>query len=295
MSRAQLLLTRTRRAFNVVQLLIVLVILFVAVVLLLPALARPRINRRDVRDGTQIRNVVQSMAIFANGNRDRYPLPSLLDADNQTIAETGRAKDTTNNVLSILVFSCFISPELLYSPSEADDRIKIHAGYQTANPSAAVNPQKALWDPSLRADFTTGDGHISYATQMTSGDADKMNGRLAWWMNTFNATEAVLGNRGPLVTGLDAKGNILHDTTSKTMLIHGGRTTWEGNIAYNDNHVNFETRMDPEEITYRVVGSKSRPDIFFYDEPDAADGLNAYLGIWVKAGIFPSEFTGIHD
>lgn len=181
-------------------------------------------------------------------------------------------KDTSNHILSILVYNNSISPELLYCPSETNSAITYCPSYQYSNPKAAVNPANAVWDPALRCDFTTGVGHTSYAMLKPDGDpraalTDPKAGRLRHWSNTFNATEAVFGNRGPFVTGRDAKGNVLYDKKSLTMLIHGGRSTWEGNIGYNDNHVNFETRMDPTEITYKRAGGGTHPDIFFSTSP----------------------------
>ena len=269
-------------------------------VIMLPALAKARASARQIKCAVQTRNVVQAMTIFAQGNKDSYPLPSILDFNNQTIASGGRGKDTSNNVLSILVFNSSISPELLYTPSENNSNIAVHSGYQNANPSAAAKPANALWDPSLRCDFTTGQGHISYAMLMPSGDTNAAaedtaaRGRLNVWSNTFNADEAVFGNRGPLVTARDAAGNATFNRQSNTLAIHGGRTTWEGNIAYNDNHVNFETQMAPPMITYKTAGGK-KPDVLFFDEQDDISGINAYLGIWTTAGTKPSEFKGIHD
>ncbi len=267
--------------------------------IMLPALGKARSSARQIKCATQVRNVIQAMTIFAQGNRDSYPLPSILDANNTTVATGGRGKDTSNNILSVLCYNGSVSPFLLVSPSETNGNISIFNGYQMSNPSAAAKPADALWDPALRCDFTTGQGHTSYAMAMPSGDIDApandpARGRLNIWSNTFNAMEAVFGNRGPMVTGRDAAGKVAFDGKSNTMAIHGGRSTWEGNIGYNDNHVNFETAMDPRPLVYRST-SGMRPDIIFYDEPDDTSGVNLILGIWTKAGTLPSEFKGIHD
>jgi hypothetical protein len=59
---------------------------------------------------------------------------------------------------------------------------------------------------------------------------------------------------------------------SNTLLIHGGRTTWEGNIAYNDNHVNFETRPtprpSPSPSPASPLASRTKPDNVFVNEND---------------------------
>ncbi|MDP1661066.1 MAG: hypothetical protein Q8L55_04045 [Phycisphaerales bacterium] len=299
-----------RRALTIIEVVVALLFLVLIIGICLPALTRTGgrgSGYRQIKDGTMIRNVIQAMTIFAQDNKDTYPLPSMVDVNNQTLSigtpgdsASQRGKDTSNHILSILIFNSSISPELLYSPAETNASIKIFSEYQNSNPQAAAVPANAVWDPALRCDFSTGAGHTSYAMLMPSGDtaaaADApARGRLKSWSNTFNATEAVFGNRGPLITGKDAKGNPIYNKKSNTMAIHGGRTTWEGNIGYNDNHVNFETRMDPTEITYKRAGGGTHPDIFFYDEPDDADGLNTCLGIWVKAGMLPAEFKGVHD
>jgi hypothetical protein len=114
--------------------------------------------------------------------------------------------------------------------------------------------------------------------------------RRAKWTNTFQANEAILGNRGPAYTVALQNNNPISSlvadtsttqgfvnatpkgTTSATLAIHGGRTTWEGNIAYNDNHVNFETRPDPENnpfnFTGLAAGQRSKPDNMFVSETD---------------------------
>jgi hypothetical protein len=82
------------------------------------------------------------------------------------------------------------------------------------------------------------------------------------------------------------------DKNSLTFLIHGSRTKWEGNIGYNDNHVNFETTLDAG-ATYTGAGGKKRPDLLFLDEPDFPD--NNFLGIFTTAGPERKDFTSIWD
>jgi prepilin-type N-terminal cleavage/methylation domain-containing protein len=292
------------RAFTLIELLVVIAIIALLVGILLPALAKARASARQIKCSTQVRNVVQAMTIFANGNRDSYPVPSKLDLNAGTIqsAAAGVAdirKDNTGNVLSVLIFNSSISAEICVSPSEASGVIKTDTGYQNSKPQGtgqgwtfSGNPADgsgALWDPGFsgtpvdtnRRD--AGYGHTSYAQLVY------MNGaRTSKWSNTFNATEAVFGNRGPTYEGATGTGNTVDQgawpstgwrlaqnsalgTGSVTLAIHGGRTTWEGNIGYNDNHVNFETRGDPTEITYTRNGQTTNrvvPDNFFVNETD---------------------------
>ena len=95
-----------------------------------------------------------------------------------------------------------------------------------------------------------------------------------------------------------------------TLLIHGGRTTWEGNVGFNDGHVSFETKPTPEGVTYNkqgAVGSGptqggSKPDNLFVNETDEgtttantgdtgsthSQGKNAYLRVIANRTTAPS-------
>jgi hypothetical protein len=111
-------------------------------------------------------------------------------------------------------------------------------------------------------------------------------------------------SRAPGSTGTE------YGITSNTLLIHGGRTTWEGNICYNDNHANFETRADPETLPFTFAGItnaqlKTQFDNIFVNENDsqrtsevqtmsgnAANNTNNFLRMWVMVNT-PQTFTSI--
>lgn len=290
--------TRHRRGITLIELLVVILVIMVIIGVLLPTIApRRHGGSKTLKCSTQVRNIAQAMMVFANSNKGLYPLPSLLDADNATIAADPAgpdAKNTQSNILSILIFNNAISPELLVSPAEVSGTIKYYDQYQSANPTAAANPAKALWDPSLSVDFTSAKsaGHTSYA-MMAPDDLRRAANK---YSNTFSATEPLIGNRGPEITGRRADGSpILKNPDTNTFLIHGGRRTWEGNIAYNDGHVNTETRYDPIEITYKTAAGKVETDNYFFDEPDDPSGLNTFLTVFPKAGTTKAEFKRIWD
>jgi hypothetical protein len=92
----------------------------------------------------------------------------------------------------------------------------------------------------------------------------------------------VIGNRGPLFTLQAgpprtwqlAQSPVELGARSNTLLIHGSRTQWNGNIAFNDNHVEFLTKSDPENITFTFMGlqagNRTHPDNIFVNENDTA-------------------------
>ncbi|MFM9959542.1 MAG: type II secretion system protein [Phycisphaerales bacterium] len=236
-------------------------------------------------------------------------------------------KNRTGAVLSVLIFNKVIPPEQCVSPSEADPRIKVitEDQYDFVNPdniNAAVATNAALqasavWDPAFRgsphpqetrANFTTGTfvpqgaGNNSYAHVPIVGE------RLSkgWTSISMIATSPVWGNRGPFYgpspmdprdgvdttwdAALDEPANFTAGRGSTSMLIHGGKTTWEGNVAYNDGHVVFENNATPSEITVQHA-TKAWPDNLFVDEnerdrfgplSDFRDRKNAFLRVWKK-------------
>ncbi len=270
-------------------------VLGLIVAVLLPAWGgRRHHNVRGLKDSTQIRGVHQGMVLWAQNNQDRYPLPSLVDKDGTTIAGEGDEKDTTANMISLMIFNGFFSPEICVSPAEANGAIRVFMQYQYENPSGAAEPKKALWNPGFRADFTTGEGNFSYGHAVLWGE------RKARWRQSFAADYAILGNRGPEIAGVakmkapEVKPSLVN-AKSNTLLIHGGRKTWEGNIAYDDNRVNFETSLAPEGVLYKDAEKKAWRDTLFFDEADDPSGLNAMLGIVVKSGKAKEDWKLIWD
>jgi hypothetical protein len=225
------------------------------------------------------------MVLFAQNNNEQYPIPSVLDKANNTIP-AGGFKDQTRSIISVLIYGTFFGPEICVSPAEANGSIVLDNNYQYSEPQAISDAQKkklALWDPWFRASPVDGTpsgsseqpndtaGNFSYAHTPPFGSRRKV------WSNTFNATEAVLGNRGPWYTLAGgntsswqlstaaagagaAPGGPANASLSNTLLIHGSRTNWEGNIAYNDNHVSFESRPDPEStpFTFSTLPANAR-------------------------------------
>ncbi len=294
--------------FTVVELFIVLVVLAVCVALILPMFGRARTTQIAMKCSTQIRGIMQGMVIWAQSNGDRYPLPSIVDKANGTVAlatgETPQSKDTSANIMSLLIFNGYIPAEMCVSPQEANANIKPYEGYMFSAPTTAAKPDAALWDPAFNADFTgTKPGGLSYAHQLPRESEDAATpfteSKSMRWGNSFSSLDAAIGNRGPQAKGVDVSKDppvaTLVNPNSRSLLIHGAPSTWEGNIGFNDNHVEFNNATTLFAGHYSDATGAKKPDCLFFDEPDAGLSGNNFLGIFIKGGTSRKDFVSIWD
>jgi hypothetical protein len=213
-----------------------------------------------------------------------------------------------------LVYDNYLTPELMVSPVETNPTIELCTTYAYTDPPKAVNPKKARWDPAFSANFTvTGKGNASYAHAMPFG------GRLSGpWNNSFNSKDAVVSNRGPEIKSVEYNQENTRATMTlaspKSRTLHffnagfdarkeGDPVLWRGNIAYNDNHVDFVASKygEGQVVTEADVGSfrfaeeRKRPDLMFFNEDTNPKDDNQFLGIFTSAGKARSDWKTIWD
>jgi len=308
-----------RAGFTIIELLVLILIALLIVAILLPSMEPKGSSSRHLKDATQVRGIHQAFVAWASSNDDKYPLPSAIDVDNFTVPELGRNKDTTANIMSLLVCEGFITTEMLVSPLENNNQVLFYEDYEIEYISGAINPEQALWDPKLSADFTSdAGGNISYAHLIPD------QSRLTMWGSTFRAEEAILSNRGPEMRSVERNTDeiITHfaNPTTRTTKFFSNSSSkdnwWSGNVGYNDNHVAFVNNLYTDNKPVGLADEFPRlklpqddgstldiHDVMFADEqaPDGKDNwreaydANQFLGIFTTAGENREDFTAIWD
>lgn len=306
--------TQKTRGFTLVELLVVVAIIAVLIGLLLPALSKAQQAARSVKDSTQIQQIHKAMLIYANEEpQRRLPVPGWIHRDqsagylppgvSQGSPNQGREcqkKNGTRNLFSVCLMREMFNPDLLYGPTEANEVIReaINYNYAAYNPSGGI-----FWDGDVTgwncaadnlnagnfrgkiylttAPTDPNDGcHFSYAAMVLCGQRKKQYWR-ADLIPEASGTKPMIGTRG--TTNGTTTGPTYDD--SPTLLLHGDKKEWQGNIAYGDNHVGTENTFYPPSTVYECGNGNARADNIFAAEhncspsPSTTAAGDAWLGI----------------
>lgn len=238
-------------------------------------LAQGRRVSQELRGGVNVAGVTRALINWTSDNKGNFPTPSLLDPDNQTVADAGSAKNTTANILSILIWNQSVTPELLVDAHDPNPIIAADADYVYKNPPKAVSGDFAAWDPAFSADFTGATpGNVSYTHRRP----------MDW--RTWTPRTPLVSSRGAAMIVPRAGDPPVFTNRPSLHLRNGG---WEGNVAYEDTSVEFLR------TPFVSSGAIATTDAIFHDESAGQDPRDVFLGIFTTAGDAASDFTPIWD
>lgn len=272
---------RRVRGFTLIELLVVMAIIALLLSLLLPALAKARQTARQVKDSTQIKQIHTAFLSYAaTSEGGKFPTPGLIDRLPVNAVEIpGRGEEdvTQNNhanVHSAMIALNYYTPQLCYSPAEVNGRFSAFSAY---NYNVYSPIDDVYWDANFKSDPDV-QSNVSYATIPIVGIR-----KAGQWKNSVDSKFAILGNRGPLGGGT----NVNNYKQSRTLEIHGGRKSWEGNVCFNDNHMYFAESCVPEGMDFPDPANSAQllPDNLFVEDLNPGNGnlsSDAYMAICVS-------------
>jgi len=258
------------KGFTLIELLVVMGIIALLLAILLPALSKARATTKRVKDSTQVQQVHKGfITLSTEKGSGVFPTPGLIDRAGNTPGKG--AEDIAVNDHGAMYSACIMQgafdTNVLVSPAEVSTNVLTMANYNF-DAYNVVAAQDQYWDPLFKADLGA-ISNVSYGTLVLNGTRKAKE-----WKNSLNSKFPVLANRGVAEGSLEP--NVYNN--SKTLQIHGGAKQWEGNVAFNDNHVVYEEKFQPDNVQQITVGTTIQDDNIFAKELGDG-GADSYLAV----------------
>ena len=287
-----------KRAFTLVELLVVVAIIALLVGLLLPALAKAQQTAKTVKDSNQIKQIHTAMVGRANESKGgKMPTPGLINRLAVTGVGGGQipgegeedfAQNKSQNLYSACVAQQLFNTDILIGATEVNQIVKPYTNYDYTQYKPADDK---YWDPNMKADINqapgAGECHTSYAHLMLVGLRKSQH-----WRNSLDSSRPHFSTRGcknGRPTGPEYE-------FSPTLRLHGPQKSWEGNVCFGDTHMEFVESFRPDGVFYECGSGQnsnlSKDNIFAcggtsdnaeFKDSGCVDTNNGALQLWAGA------------
>ena len=224
-----------KKAFTVIELLVVISIMTMLMALLLPSLAAARDNAKRIENANNLRSLQAGLVLRGHDNNGWYPgydsSGSMYEPDTDERFEELFKGSYTNGKAAI-------------SPSETITKTPWSSGNaSSANFSYAM---PSLWNLTVYFSWWN-------YTALSRNDA---------WRDDSNSQTPVLSDRAILNSASSSWGFYIKSIHTNPEVSY---QDWQGNVAWNDNHVTWES---DSQVDTKIDGNRNNNDDLFRNEPD---------------------------
>ncbi|MEO0587219.1 MAG: prepilin-type N-terminal cleavage/methylation domain-containing protein [Planctomycetota bacterium] len=263
-----------KKGFTLIELLVVISIIALLIGILLPALGAARRTARQMQSNTQVRGIHQANVMFAQSNGGNFAGMES-DGDIEPTGPNDQGTERNGGAVgerwAILMEGNYFTGEYCVSPVESG-----LIEWTSAELTDATEDQFYSF-----AAIRIGDNNTNTAGEQAPWNASGTNADSSDVVNEWSET---LNTEAPIITDRNTGNNADTEVSSIHTEVDSG--DWRGSVAYNDNHVVFETT---EVLDTRYGGGPfndannatvaERDSLFIIDDgeqqPDA--GANAFI------------------